>query len=244
MRNRGNIWFCTSILAGTLLLLWAGCKKDSNPAGATTAVFNPELTYGTMTDQDGNICKTIRIGNQIWMAENLKVSTYRNGDMIETTDPSTLSISNVVNPKYQWPGLNDEGSVATYGRLYTWYAVTDNRKLAPEGWHVASYQEWNTLIDTLGGVNIAGGKLKETGTTHWVSPNTGATNESGFTALPGGLRDPGGFFYTNGQSGNWWTATESVSQKAWHAYTDGVAGYLLLLDSPESVGYSVRCVKD
>lgn len=244
MNNKGIIWFYTVLLTAILLLIWTGCKKDSNSGGTSTAVFNTDLTYGTMTDQDGNTCKTIQIGNQIWMAENLKVSSYRNGDPIETTNPSTLSISNEVNPEYQWPGLNDEGSVATYGRLYTWNVVNDSRNLAPEGWHVASYQEWTTLVDTLGGQNVAGGKLKEFGTTHWVSPNTGATNESGFTALPGGLRDPGGFFYTNGQSGNWWTSTESVSSKAWHAYTDGVAIYLLLLESPESVGYSVRCVKD
>lgn len=247
MRKKGIPWFCTFILTGIVLLLWSGCKDEDSGGttnGNTTAVFNPDLTYGTMTDQDGNVCKTIQIGKQVWMAENLKATTYRNGDIVETTDPATLSIAGEVTPKYQWPGMDDESSVATYGRMYTWFAVTDSRNLAPPGWHIASYDEWITLRDHLGGENLAGGKLKETGTTHWVSPNTAATNESGFTALPGGLRDPGGFFYTNGQSGNWWTSTESISQKAWHAYTDGVAGYLLLLGSNKSVGYSVRCVKN
>jgi uncharacterized protein (TIGR02145 family) len=244
MRNKIVIWLNASILHLMVLVLLSGCKKDSNSGGITTAIFNPDLSYSTMTDQDGNVCKTIQIGTKVWMAENLKVTSYRNGDLIGTTDPSTISISGEMSPKYQWPGMNDESSVATYGRLYTWFTVTDSRNIAPAGWHVASYDEWITLRDFLGGENMAGGKLKETGTTHWVSPNTGATNESGFTALPGGLREPAGFFYTDGRLGNWWTTTVSVSPKAWHAYTDGVAGYLLLLDSPESLGYSVRCVKD
>ena len=248
MRNKGNIWFCASILIGMLSMLFSGCKKDNNTIGSangkTTAIFNPGLTYGTMKDQDGNLCNTIQIDKQVWMAENLKATKYRNGDLIETTDPATLSIAQESNPEYQWPCLNDESNVATYGRLYTWFAVTDSRNLAPEGWHVASNEEWAALRDFLGGENIAGGKLKETGTTHWAYPNTGATNESGFTALPGGLRDPGGFFYTDAQPGNWWTSTGIDTQKAWHAYTDGVASYLLLISSTKAVGYSVRCVKD
>jgi len=247
MRNRGILSFCTFFFTGIVVMLWSGCKDDDSGGSAngnTTAVFNPNLTYGTMTDQDGNTCKTIQIGTQVWMAENMKATTYRNGDKVETTDPSTLNITGEINPIYQWPGMNDESSVATYGRLYTWYAVTDSRNLAPQGWHIAKYDEWITLRDFLGGENLAGGKLKETGTTHWVSPNTAATNESGFTALPGGLREPSGTFYPNGQYGNWWTATESASSKAWHAYADGVTGNLLLLSSSKSVGYPVRCVKD
>lgn len=245
MRNKENIWFCASITTGILLMLWTGCKKDNGTSiGSTTAIFNPDLTYGTMTDQDGNTIKTIQINNQVWMAENLKVSTYRNGDKIETTDPSTLGISQESNPEYQWACMNDESMVATFGRLYTWYAVTDSRSIAPEGWHVASYQEWIALRDFLGGENIAGGKLKEAGTTHWVDPNSAATNESGFTALPGGLREPAGVFYIDAKIGNWWTTTGNISSKAWHAYADGVTGNLLFLESYESVGYSVRCVKN
>jgi len=245
MANKRISWFYISVIAGIVLLSLSGCRKDSNNSnGVTTAVFNPDLTYGTMTDQDGNVCKTIQIGTQVWMAENLKVTRYRNGDLIGTTNPATLSIAGEINPKYQWPCLNNESNVATYGRLYTWFAVTDSRNIAPAGWHVASDQEWITLRDFLGGESLAGGKLKETGTTHWVSPNTGATNVSGFTALPGGLREPAGFFYTSNPPGNWWTAKESDSLNAWHAYTDGVASYLLLLSSNKLVGYAVRCVKD
>jgi len=247
MKNKGNIWFYVSILTGVLLLLSDSCKKDNTQGsvnGISTAIFNPALTYGTMTDQDGNTCRTIQIGTQVWMAENLKVTSYRNGDLIGTTDPATKNISGEATPEYQWPGLGDASKVATYGRLYTWFAVSDSRNIAPPGWHVASYEEWTILRDYLGGDSVAGGKLKETGTTHWISPNTGATNESGFTALPGGLRDPGGLFYTTNQPGNWWTSTESIAPNVWHAYTSGVASYLLLISSNKAVGYSVRCVKD
>jgi len=247
MKNTGNILICTFILTGMLTVLSPGCKKDSNSGstgGNSTAIFNPALTYGTMTDQDGNKCKTIQIGTQVWMAENLKVTTYRNGDPIGSSTPSTLSISGEINPKYQWPGMNDENQVASYGRLYTWYAVTDSRNIAPTGWHVASSAEWTTLRDYLGGETLAGGKLKETATTHWLSPNFGATNESGFTALPSGLRDPGGFFYTNGQSAIWWTSTEKTDSNGWYAYTDAVTSTLLLSNSNKSVGYAVRCIKD
>jgi uncharacterized protein (TIGR02145 family) len=247
MKNLGYLRIRIFILTGMLLVLSYSCKKDSNPdstGGTSTAIFNPALTYGTMTDQDGNKCKTIQIGTQVWMAENLKVTKYRNGDPIVSTTPSTLSISGEINPIYQWPGMNDAGQVATYGRLYTWYAVTDSRNIAPAGWHVASLTEWTTLRDSLVGETLAGGKLKETGTTHWLSPNFGATNESGFTALPGGLREPSGVFYTNGQSSNWWTSTEKTAPNGWQAYTDAVSGTLLLLNSNKSVGYAVRCIKD
>jgi uncharacterized protein (TIGR02145 family) len=247
MKNIGNILICTFILTGMLLVLSPGCKKDSKPdstGGNSTAIFNPALTYGTMIDQDGNKCKTIQIGTQVWMAENLKATKYRNGDLIGTTTPSTSSISGEINPKYQWSGMNDASKVATYGRLYTWYAVTDSRNIAPAGWHVASLAEWTALRDSLGGETLAGGKLKETGTTHWLSPNFGATNESGFTALPGGLREPSGVFYTNGQTAIWWTSTEKTASNGWYAYNDAVTSTLLLSNSNKSVGYAVRCVKD
>jgi uncharacterized protein (TIGR02145 family) len=246
MKSLRNFCICTFIITGILLVLSPGCKKDNSGStgGTSTAIFNPDLTYGTMTDQYVNKCKTIQIGTQVWMAENLKVTKYRNGDLIGSTTQSTLSISGETNPKYQWPGMNDENQVATYGRLYTWFAVTDNRNIAPAGWHVASYAEWITLRDNLGGESTAGGKLKETGTTHWLNPNFGATNESGFTALPAGPREPSGVFYTDGQNTNWWTLTEKTASNAWHAYAERSSGSLFLLSSNKSVGYAVRCIKD
>jgi len=139
----------------------------------------------SVTDIDGNVYQTVSIGTQVWMKENLKVTRYRNGDIITPTNPATLDISGESAPKYQWAYNGDEGNVAVYGRLYTWYAATDLRNVCPSGWHLPTDTEWTTLTTFLGGFKVAGGKLKETGSAHWQSPSTGATNQSGFTALPG-----------------------------------------------------------
>jgi len=199
----------------------------------------------TVTDIDGNVYKTVVIGTQVWMAEDLKTTKYRNGDLIGTTDPATLDISNESKPKYQWAYEGDENNVAVYGRLYTWHAVNDSRGIAPEGWHVPSNAEWKTMITFLGGEQAAQGKLKEAGTTHWCSPNTDATNESGFTALPGGNRDINGSFYGLGDFTHWWTATQYSTQFAWrrslwnNAPMDNTGGY-----ADKEMGWLVRCVKD
>jgi uncharacterized protein (TIGR02145 family) len=148
----------------------------------------------TVKDIDGNVYKTVTIGTQVWMGENLKTTKYRNGDLIRTTIPATKGIESEPTAKYQWAYDGNESNVATYGRLYTWYAVTDKRNVCPTGWHVPTDIEWTTLTTYLGGVRVAGGKLKETGTTHWQYPNTGATNETGFTALPSGYRDSDGTY--------------------------------------------------
>jgi uncharacterized protein (TIGR02145 family) len=130
--------------------------------------------------RDNERYKTVKIGTQVWMAENLRTTKYRNGDFIGTTTPATLDISGESTPKYQWAYDGIESNVASYGRLYTWYAITDSRKVCPAGWHVPNSSEWNTLFAYLGGKRVAGGKMKETGSSHWLSPNTGATNETGW----------------------------------------------------------------
>ncbi len=197
---------------------------------------------GTVTDIDGNVYQTVTIGTQVWMAENLKVTRYRNGDAIpNVTDGGT------------WGGLttgaycsynNDEDNVATYGRLYNWYAAVDARNIAPVGWHVPNDADWQTLVDYLGGGGVAGGKMKETGTTHWLSPNTGATNESGFSALPGGSRGDNGFYYSIGSAALFWSSTEYSSSYArsrhlLHAYSEVYQD-----NDDKGVGISVRGVKD
>jgi uncharacterized protein (TIGR02145 family) len=155
------------------------------------------------------------------MVENLKTTRYRNGDLIGTTIPDTLDITAEVAPKYQWAPNDDESNVPTYGRLYTWYAVTDTRNVCPTGWHVPLDVEWETLKSLLGGEYLAGGKLKETGTTHWETPNVGATNETGFTALPSGCRNIG-YFIGFGVVSYWWCSTtepsgaDAVSQGMYH----------------------------
>jgi uncharacterized protein (TIGR02145 family) len=199
----------------------------------------------TVTDIDGNVYRTVTIGNQVWMAEDLKTTRYRNGDLIGTTRPATLDISGESTPKYQWAYAGDESNVATYGRLYTWYAATDSRKVCPAGWHVPSDAEWNTLIDCLGGEEAAQGKLKEADTVHWHSPNTDATNESGFTALPSGNRFNKEFFMSLGDFTHWWTATEYDANYAWRrtmwkrAPMDNTGGY-----ADKKIGWLVRCVRD
>ena len=185
---------------------------------------------------------SVKIGKQTWMKKNLDVSTYRNGD----------SIPEVKDPK-KWAELktgawcyyeNDSLKGRKYGKLYNWYAVNDPRGLAPAGWHLPGDKEWNELDDQLGGYKIAGGKMKETDKTHWLAPNTGATNSSGFTGLPGGYRYLNRKFYDLGASVSWWNTAEANVTDAWArglSYdnesfgADG--GY-------KKNGFSVRCVKD
>lgn len=196
----------------------------------------------TVTDIDGNVYQTVKIGDQCWMKENLKVTHYRNGD----------AIPNVTGD--DWSGLftgaycdydNNEGNVAVYGRLYNWYAVDDSRGLAPEGWHVPSENEWQTLADYLGGEAVAGGKMKEVGIVHWLSPNTGATNESGFTALPGGYRFDVGNFSDMNIYAIFWSSTEFDFSSAWsHGLNNAYEGLIPFDDNFKQFGFSVRCVKD
>ena len=182
----------------------------------------------------------VTIGTQVWMGENLDVCFYRNGDLIpQVTDQSKWNKLTTG----AWCYLNnDTNNRAVYGKLYNWYAVNDPRGLAPEGWHVPDENEWTTLIDYLGGIDVAGGKIKETGTNLWMYPNEGATNSSGFTALPGGLR--GDAFYFNGREALLWSATSDINEFAY--------GHILRYNDPKFTiykntkvtGYSVRCIKD
>jgi uncharacterized protein (TIGR02145 family) len=232
-------------------LLTVGVAVQGSLAAAETPVAP------AVTDIDGNAYKTVAIGSQVWMAENLKTTRYRNGDAIGTTSPAALDISSESAPKYQWAYAGDENNVAVYGRLYTWYAVTDGRKLCPVGWHVPSDEEWSTLIAFLGGPDAAVGKLKEVGTAHWKSPNSNATNASGFTGLPGGNRLPKGGSVLLGEAGHYWTASEVACGSSFgSAQQQGMqcARRRLLLNTDanprhsgwadKKIGWSVRCLKD
>ena len=176
-----------------------------------------------MTDIDGNEYKTITIGTQTWMAENLRTTKYRNGDPITYIGGFDWGTS--LSGAYCWINNNVAFKV-TYGGSYNWFAIADNRNIAPVGWHVPTDTEWATLTDYLGGTNVAGDKLKETGTMHWPTPNSGATNSSGFTALPGGYRETIAFMYGDG-SGYWWRISA----------LDGTnAGFIKLQGNNVSVG--------
>ena len=221
-----------------IALLATGLAAQEGRSTATSPVT-------TVTDIDGNVYGTVTIGDQVWMAQDLRTTRYRNGDPIGTTTPARLDISGENAPKHQWAYAGDEGNVSTYGRLYTWYAATDSRAIAPAGWHVPTDAEWTALSDFLGGNSAAQGKLKEAGTTHWNGPNADAGNESGFGALPGGNRWPDGRFLGIGDFSHWWTATEHDDKYAWRR--------ILVKDAPaenfrgsadKKIGWLVRCVRD
>jgi len=206
--------------------------------------FSFKTTPLIVTDIDGNIYSTVKIGIQVWMIENLKTTKYSNGDLIGTTSPATLLITAENTPKYQWAYSGDESSVATYGRLYTWFTVMDTRGVCPTGWHIANDAEWTTLTTILGGESISGDKLKETGTIHWLSPNSGSTNSSGFTALPGGSRYLDGTFNHIGVDCVWWSATEASTIDGWYRRLDNGNARVGRYADYKWVGLSVRCIKD
>jgi len=197
------------------------------------------LYYSTISDYDGNVYNTVKIGGQIWMAENLKTTKYNNGTDIPLVTDNT-AWANLTTPAYCWYN-NNSSYKDTYGALYNWYTVNTGN-LCPSGWHVPSDAEWTTLIDYLGGE--PGGKLKETDTTHWHSPNIGATNESGFTALPGGVRDVSGMFGNIGYYGYWWSATEDGTDLAWYRDMTYNGSYVARYNTHKKLGFSVRCVRD
>ena len=210
-------------------------------------VFNPDLTYGSVSDIDGNTYKTIQIDTQLWMAENLKTTKLNDGTPVPDVTDNT-EWSSLTTPGYSWHN-NDEASYKdVYGALYNYYAVAAG-DLCPTGWHVPTNAEWTTLISYLGGENVAGVKLAEKGATHWLTTATEATNETGFTGLPGGIRsvigDYGLGFFVFEEGASWWSATESNALNAAIAslHWDDiiVTGQFT---SNKIDGLSVRCVKD
>src|SRR5690554_1799854 len=215
-----------------------------------------ETTSGTFTDsRDGNEYNWAQIGNQVWMAENLAYLPSVNmvADGSEDAAGSYYYV-------YGYDGTNVADAKATanyntYGVLYNWTAAMDGEAssttnpsgvqgVCPDGWHLPSDAEWTELTDYLGGTIDAGGKLKETGTTHWNSPNTGATNETGFTALPGGYRDGDGAFDFVGDRGYWWSATESNADSAGTRFMYYYYSYVYRNYYDKELGFSVRCLRD
>ena len=185
---------------------------------------------------------TIQIGTQKWMSKNLDVAFYRNGDPIPQVTDATAWAALTTGA---WCYYNNDPTQGNkYGKLYNWYAVNDPRGLAPQGWHVPSDAEWTTLETTLGGSSVAGGKMKEAGTLNWTSPNTSATNESGFAGLPGGYRGSGGTFGGIGGSGYWWSSTETNAHYAWTRYLFYSLGDVYRTTSNKVEGFSVRCLRD
>jgi len=226
------------ILVFSLFLIssfFPSCKKEKKTDDSQTGT--------TVTDIDGKVYQTVKIGNQIWMAENLKTTRYRNGDSITyVADKTTwFNLTSGAYCSYE----NTPSLVDTYGYLYNWYAVNDSRNIAPEGWRVATKEDWDELRTFLGGDGV-GIKLKEVGTTHWQAPNDGATNETHFTALPGGMRGGSGQgFYDLGKTGRWWTSTMvSTSSASYRELFYNNKGLSYASPSSMKNGYSIRCIKN
>jgi uncharacterized protein (TIGR02145 family) len=199
------------------------------------------IVFRTATDIDGHVYRTVKIFDQWWMAENLKVAHYRNGEAIpNVADKAAWStLTSGAYCEYD----NDSSNSSSYGYLYNWYAVNDNRGVAPTGWHVPGDAEWQILVDCLGGNAVAGGKMKEAGTVHWISPNTSATNESGFSAVPGGWRDIVGSFSDMGCRAHVWSSTENGSNNAWHYGLNYGGSDVYRGDDSKLDGFSIRCVR-
>ena len=199
-----------------------------------------------ITDIDGNVYRIVNIGNQQWMADNLKVSKYSDGTTIPNITDNTQWQNNTTGA---WAYYNnDVTNNAKYGKLYNWYAVSKttngNKNVCPTGWHVPTDAEWTVLTDYLGGASVAGGKMKEVGTTSWNIPNTDAINTSLFSALPGGYRGSNGYYVNIGSVGDWWSSAEYGTDDAWFRllfFNFGGAGRN---SASKRDGLSVRCLRD
>ena len=218
-----------------------------------SSASNSVTPLGPITDKDDNVYNIVTIGTQVWMAENLKTTKYNDGTAIPNiTDYTTwAALTTGAYSDYS----NNPANSAAYGRLYNWYAVDNNagtkvasnggKNVCPTGWHVPTDAEWTTLTTYLGGESVAGDKLKETGTIHWITPNTGATNETEFTALPGGARNNDGSCTNNiGYTGYWWSSTKYSTLGAWIWYINDNYANIGSYYDDERTGYSVRCVMD
>ncbi len=200
------------------------------------------MTAMMLSSCGGGASTEVTIGTQVWTSKNLDVSAYRNGDAIpQVQDPKAWA--NLTTGAWCYYD-NDASNDTKYGKLYNWYAVNDPRGLAPNGYHIPSDAEWAELSDYSGGTSEAGTKMKSTGTQYWQSPNTDATNESGFSGLPGGYRNYDGTFYDVGYGGDWWSSTEDGAGDAWsrdlNYFNGGVGRY----DDGKGGGFSVRCLRD
>jgi len=216
--------------------------RGSTPTPTPTPTPIPTPVANKMNDIDGNQYDVIKIGNQIWMKENLKVSKYRNGEAIPTGLVNTVW-ANTNKGAYAIYN-NDNTNNVRYGKLYNWYAVNDSRGLCPSGWHIPSESDWSTLLSYLGGRLACGGKLKSIGTSYWYSPNSDATNVSGFSALPGGYRNDDGSFNNIRYYAFFWSATEYDYSNAWNRDLFFNIGSVDRNNYFKQNGFSVRCLKD
>ena len=226
-------------------ILLMGCKKKGVtnipvPATSSSIAFNTNLSYGIVKDIDGNSYKTININGEEWMAENLKVTRYNDSTPIPYVSDSVAWI-NLLDAGYCMYN-NNPVNKDLYGLLYNYYVI-NTKNVCPKGWHIPSDEEWINLTNGLGTSVIAGGKMKEAGDGHWIGLNDLTTNSSGFTALPGGVRDYDGVMIGQRYMGYWWTTLEQSSDFAYVRFLHNDAhcekSYIL-----KNYGISIRCLKD
>ncbi|RQO29787.1 hypothetical protein DBR32_14480 [Taibaiella sp. KBW10] len=226
--NRSTMMCCITLLSLTASMT-SCAKKTSKPTDPVT-----------VTDVDGNVYTTVRIGTQLWMTENLRTTRYKDGTAIPT-GLSNTSWGDASAGAFAIYAENNAHNT-TYGKLYNWYAVNTG-KLAPEGWHVPSRAEWETLVSNLGGSSVAGGKLKAISSL-WNAPNLGASNSSGFAALPSGYKGTSGGYELMGESAYWWASSaRNASQADYLRVDDDLAG-AAINGATKQFGYAVRCIKD
>lgn len=249
---------------------WEPTAINTSAAGTFTFTFTPDNGYcaevvktdveitDRISDIEGNSYKVVRIGNQFWMAENLKSTRFNNGDAIESTNPATLSLANQVNPIYQWPYSGSDVNAEIYGRLYTWYAVTDTRGLCTQGWHVSSDADWTKMSDYLinngFGFEGSGSDIAKSlgSSSRWsLNPTQGNTgnnlltnNTSGFNAYPAGYKNYTGPFSGLRSTTRWWSSSPSTAANAFFYNLMNSQSTLNRTSGNKKHGYSVRCVKD
>lgn len=238
--NAGTTYYVRSYahnISGTTY----GNEISFTTTSSNALLFNPNLTYGTLADIEGNVYKTIPIGSQVWMAENLKTTKLNDGTAIPLITDNNVW-NNLSTSGYSWYNNDSTSNKNIYGALYNGYTVKTG-KLCPTGWHVPTDAEWLILTTYLGGESVAGDKLKEIGTTHWSSSNAGVTNITGFTAVPGGLRGYGPF-YSKGDYGCWWTTSEINTDYSLYRYMNYGDKSVMKNNYMMRTGLSVRCLRD
>jgi uncharacterized protein (TIGR02145 family) len=257
------LWFIMLIgywANGQVATIMTVHKKDSSvyesailATDSVTYVFdaaiNTGLTYGTMTDIEGNNYRIIQVDNQVWMAENLRVGKFRDGNPISKVNDTSQWRTTTAPARCFFE--DDTANHVLFGNLYNWYAVNSSSNICPRGWHVPTDAEWGTLLNFLdskssGGdsVNTAGSKMKIPGNVYWDSPNSNASNSSGFSANGGGARFPSGNYGVLRQFGLWWSSTERAADAAWVRQLGNASESAVRASYQKTFGFSVRCVKD
>lgn len=238
--NPGTNGQVLTLCNGALTWTTGGQCPVSVPPCPPSNNLNTSVTYGSMTDQEGNVYKTVTLGTQVWMAENIKTGRYRNGDPIpNVTNDSSWSV--LTTGAFSWYNHDSLTNHCRFGRLYNWYTCVDSRNLCPTGWHIPSEADWRTLIQFLGGDSLAGTKMKASA--GWSSNGNG-TNTSGFSAVPSGFRAQSGAFLSIGEGSNFWSTAALNTISAWYQVLSYNTGNTVWLSHAKGNALSVRCVKD